>query len=214
MTVLASAVPVTLIGGAPFPRSDLDAALNIGRTVAAADGGADQALAHGLLPEAVFGDFDSLSAHAKAVIPAERLHRIAEQDSTDFEKSLSRIRAPLVVAVGFSGARQDHFLANLSAMARRVGPPCILIAGSDVITLCPPRIGMDLPAGTRVSLFPMGSASGISEGLKWPIDGLKFASDGRVGTSNEAMGPIDLAIDGPMLLILPGSCLGLLAAAI
>ena len=36
---------------------------------------------------------------ARAAIPAERLHRIAEQDSTDFEKCLRNIRAPLVVGI-------------------------------------------------------------------------------------------------------------------
>lgn len=215
MSVLASLRPVTLVGGAPFPRADLDAALALAPVVAAADGGADAALAHGLMPEAVFGDLDSLSDAGRAAIPADRLHRITEQEHTDFEKCLSRIDAPLVLAVGFAGARQDHFLAALNTLARRVGPPCILIAGADVITLAPRRITLDLAAGTRVSLVPMGPAWGCSTGLKWPIDGLDFAPDGRVGTSNEARGPVTLSdIHGPMLLILPRATLSTLAAVL
>ncbi|WP_134678931.1 thiamine diphosphokinase [Paracoccus ravus] len=214
MTALVSPRAVTLIGGAPFSKTDLDAALALAPVIAAADSGADQALAYGLMPDAVFGDFDSISAEARSAIPPERLHPIAEQDSTDFEKCLSRIEAPLILAVGFCGARQDHFLAALNTLSRRVGPPCILLAGDDVITLCPPRIRLDLLAGTRVSLFPMGQACGRSIGLKWPIDRLEFAPDGRVGTSNMATGPIDLSVEGPVLLILPRACLGLLAAAL
>ncbi len=214
MSRLASDGPVTLIGGAPLTRADLDLALDLAPTVAAADSGADTALAHGLVPQAVWGDFDSISDSARAAIPAGRLHHIAEQDSTDFEKCLSRIDAPLVLAVGFSGARQDHFLAALSTLARPVGPPCILIAGEDVIALCPPELALDLPQGCRVSLFPMGPARGRSQGLKWPIEGLDFAPQDRIGTSNESTGPLRLSIQGPMLLIVPRAQLGLLARAL
>lgn len=212
--ILQSRQPVTLIGGGPLGPDDLAQALALAPTVAAADGGADQALARGLTPAAVWGDFDSLSEAARAAIPAENLHRIAEQDSTDFEKCLSRIDAPLVIGLGFSGARQDHFLAALSTLARHLGPPCILLAGDDAIARAPPEIALDLPPGTRVSLFPMGPARGRSQGLEWPIDGLDLAPDGRVGTSNRATGPLRLAIEGPMLLILPRAHLADLAQAL
>lgn len=212
--ILDSPRAVTLIGGAPVSRADLDAALALAPTVAAADRGADTALGFGLVPRAVWGDFDSISDRARQVIPAGNLHRIAEQDSTDFEKCLTRIRAPLVIGIGFSGARHDHFLATLSTLARRIGPPTILIAGDDAITLAPPKISLDLAPGTRLSLFPMGPATGRSTGLHWPIDGLGFAPQGRIGTSNRATGPVTLQLDGPMLLILPRAELPRLAAAL
>ena len=214
MTRLASRQPVTLIGGAPLDPADLAQALALAPMVAAADGGADNALANGLMPQAVWGDFDSISPGARARIPPENLHPVTEQDSTDFEKCLSRIDAPLVIAVGFAGARHDHFLAALSTLSRRIGPPCILIAAEDVITLCPPEIALDLRPGTRLSLFPMGPASGYAQGLKWPIDGLDFAPDARIGTSNAATGPVLLQTEGPMLLILPRAHLGTLARAL
>lgn len=212
--ILDSPGPVTLIGGAPVSRADLDAALALAPVVAAADRGADAALGFGLVPRAVWGDFDSISDQARQVIPAQNLHRIAEQDSTDFEKCLTRIRAPLVIGIGFAGARHDHFLATLSTLARRIGPPTILLAGDDAITLAPPKISLDLAPGTRLSLFPMAPATGRSTGLHWPIDGLDFTPDGRVGTSNRTTGPVTLQIDGPMLLILPRAELPRLAAAL
>ncbi|KGJ03728.1 thiamine pyrophosphokinase [Paracoccus halophilus] len=214
MNRLASARPVTLIGGAPLSRDDLDLALAIAPVVAAADGGADTALDHGLTPRAVWGDLDSISDRARAEIPPSILHHVSEQEATDFEKCLSRIDAPLILAIGFSGARQDHFLACLNTLARRIGPPCILIAGDDVIALTPPEIALDLPSGTRLSLFPMGPAQGRSTGLKWPIEGLEFAPQGRSGTSNETTGPVRLEMRGPMLLILPRAHLGALARAL
>ncbi|KGJ12176.1 thiamine diphosphokinase [Paracoccus versutus] len=211
---LSSARPVTLIGGAPVGRADLDLALRLAPVVAAADSGADTALSHGLMPAAVWGDFDSISARARSEIPLANQHPIAEQDSTDFEKCLSNLDAPFVVALGFSGARHDHFLSALGVIARRIGPPCLLVAGEDVITLAPPRLALDLAPGTRVSLFAMAPASGRSSGLKWPLDGLAFAPTGLSGTSNEATGPVTLECEGPMLLILPRSELPTLARAL
>ena len=74
--------PVTLIGGGDVLAVDAAAAVALAPVVMAADGGADTALALGLMPDAVVGDFDSIGDAARAAIPAERLHRIAEQDST------------------------------------------------------------------------------------------------------------------------------------
>jgi thiamine pyrophosphokinase len=78
----------------------------------------------------------------------------------------------------------------------------------------PPRLAIDLPPGTRVSLFPMAPVTGRSEGLRWPIAGIPFAPAGRIGTSNEATGPVRLAMDGPgMIAVLPARALDALLAA-
>ncbi|MGB2893545.1 MAG: thiamine pyrophosphokinase, partial [Albidovulum sp.] len=65
-----------------------------------------------------------------------------------------------------------------------------------------------LTAGTRVSLFPMAAVAGRATGLRWPIEGLDFRPDGRIGTSNQAEGPVDMAFARPgMLVILPRAAL-------
>jgi len=54
----------------------------------------------------------------------------------------------------------------------------------------------------------MGAVEGRSEGLRWPIGGLNFAPDGRIGTSNAALGPVSLTLTAPkMLVILPEATL-------
>lgn len=198
---------VTLIGGGEVQPDDLDLAREIAPGLIAADGGADHALQLGAMPDAVIGDLDSLSKHGRARIGAERLIHVAEQESTDFEKCLQRIDASFIIAIGFGGPRLDHSLAALNTLARRVGPPTFLLSGADVVFLCPQVLRLDLPLGMRLSLFPMGPARGTSSGLCWPIGGLTFAPDSRVGTSNEVSGPVDLRIDGPMLVILPREAL-------
>lgn len=194
---------VTLIGGGPVGDRDLQEALALAPAVVAADGGADRAMGAGLEPAAVIGDFDSISELALASIPPSRLHRVDDQVTTDFQKCLSRIVAPFVIACGFLGGRMDHGLAALNGLVRHEGYPVFLISEADVIFAAPPRLALDLPEGERLSLFPMGAARGRSQGLNWPLDGISFAPDGLVGTSNRTTGPVSLQIDGPMLVILP-----------
>lgn len=196
-----------LVGGGACDTGALRVAMQ-GRPVVAADGGAETVLAAGRMPDAVIGDMDSLGQAARARLPEGVLHEIAEQDSTDFDKGLRSIAAPLVLGYGFLGKRLDHTLAAMTVLVRRSDQRCVLVGSEDVVCLCPPVLRLDLAAGERVSLFPMGAVQGRSEGLRWPIDGLAFAPGLRGGTSNEATGPVRLALDAPlMLLILPLGCL-------
>lgn len=205
---------VTVVGGGLVARSDLNDALSVAPVLVAADGGADHLLEFGMVPDWVIGDLDSLSDSARQMIPPTQILEVAEQDSTDFEKCLSRIAAPFVIAVGFAGLRLDHTLAALSVMVRGGWPPVIMLASDDLVFVVPPRIDLPLLPGTRVSLYPMGPARGKSRGLVWPIDGLAFAPAGRVGTSNRAEGAVGLEIDGPMLVMLPRDTLGIVLTAL
>ena len=144
----------------------------------------------------------SIPATVRSRIPYDRVHEIGEQDSTDFDKCLRSIRAPLVLGHGFLGARFDHALAALTVLARRRTQRCLLIGPEDAVALVPQRLSLDLAPGTRVSLYPLGTVGGRSEGLRWPIDGIAFSPDHTVGTSNEATGPVTLAVDGPRLLVM------------
>jgi thiamine pyrophosphokinase len=203
--IVVSTRGVTLVGGAPAPARSLGAALRLAPCLVAADGGADRVLAAGLRPCAVIGDFDSISPAARAALPADRLHPIAEQETTDFDKALRSIEAPFVLALGFSGARIDHGLAVFNALVRHPARRCIVLGGPDAVFLCPPGITLRLRVGDRLSLFPMGPVSGRSAGLRWPVDGIGFAPDGVIGTSNIVSDPVvRLSFDADrMLVILP-----------
>ncbi|WP_104019786.1 thiamine diphosphokinase [Roseovarius nitratireducens] len=206
---------ITLIGGAHVARSDLDAALSLAPVVVAADGGADKALEAGLMPRAVIGDFDSISAATRARLPDDILHPLHDQDSTDFDKCLAHIDAPLILGLGFTGDRLDHQMAACNALVRHAGRRCVLLGAHDLMFLCPPVLDLPLEPGCRVSLFPMGAVEGASDGLEWPIGGINFAPDGRVGTSNRTVGPLNLSVTAPkMLVMLPGNMLETVARAL
>lgn len=213
--IINELTPVTLIGGGAVGDSDLQDALALAPTCVAADSGAHVALEAGVALAAVIGDMDSISAAARARIPAAVQHRIPEQMSTDFDKALRHISAPLVLAVGFSGRRIDHQLGALHTLVMRPEVPCLMLAAEDIIFLCPRRFALPMVPGTRVSLFPMGPVTGRSRGLEWPIDGLQFAPDGASGTSNRATGDICLEMDAPaMLCILPRRFMAAVAACL
>lgn len=212
--VLISDRGVTVIGGGATGQADLDAALLAAPTLVAADGGADRALQLGHAPDWVIGDLDSISPAARGAIADDRVVHVLEQDSTDFAKCLTRIAAPFVLAVGFTGHRLDHTLAALTTMANTAKPVVVLLASEDVVFLAPPRVTLPLMPGTRVSLYPLGPAHGVSSGLEWPIEGIQFAPGGRVGTSNMASGPVTLRIEGKMLVMLPRDALGTVLTAL
>ena len=202
--IVESLQGVTLCGGGPFGAVALRRAMRFAPVIVGADGGADRLLRLGVDPVAVIGDFDSISEAAKIRL-AGRLFPIAEQETTDFDKALRSIRAPFVLGLGFAGARLDHGLAVLNALVRQADKRCLVLSPQDVTFLAPPEMVLTLPVGTRLSLFPMGAVAGQSEGLRWPINGLRFAPDGMIGTSNEVAAPkVRLRFDANrMLVILP-----------
>ncbi|MFY0309707.1 thiamine diphosphokinase [Leisingera sp. D0M16] len=194
--------PITLVGGGEIASGALEEALALAPVLVAADGGAAAALARGHVPQAVIGDFDSLSDAVRAQLPPGSLHPVAEQDSTDFDKALRSIGAPVVLAVGFLGARVDHQLAAFSTLMQGYETPCVLIGETEVIFHLTGEVELPARAGEVISLFPMQQVTGRSEGLEWPIEGLVMSPMGRIGTSNRALGPVRLLPDGPGLLMI------------
>lgn len=201
--VVDSAEPVTILGGGNVTAEELQTALLRAPKLVAADGGADFALIQDKMPDAVIGDFDSISPDVRAHIPDDRLFHDPDQHDTDFDKCLRLVRAPLIVGVGFLGARLDHQLAVLSGMVRRPEQRCVLLGGADVAFVAPPDLMLDLPLGSRLSLFPMGAVRGQSRGLEWPIDDIDFAPDGRIGTSNRVSAtPVLLRFDAARMVVI------------
>lgn len=193
---------VTLVGGGAVTRPALERALRHAPRLIAADGGADRVLALGLMPERVIGDLDSLSPAGRAALGPDRIEPAPGQDDTDFDKALAAIAAPRVLCVGMTGGRLDHTLAAMSTLARHPDRQVIVDTGDDLCLLCPPRLTLSIPAGTRVSLFPLAPVRCASAGLRWPTDALTLDPLGRIGTSNVADGIVSLAPDRPALLLL------------
>ena len=124
------------------------------------------------------------------------------EETTDFEKCLGLVRAPLLLGVGFLGGRLDHQLANLSALVKFPNQKCILIGSKDICFLSPEEFSINLPSGTTISLFPMGSTSGSSTGLKYSINNLDLDPTKKIGTSNEVVSEVNLKFNKRRVLIM------------
>ena len=207
--------PIALVGAAPLAADLLRFALNFAPKAIAADGGVNHLRALGVDPLAVIGDMDSVALEHQQLWERNLFFPIAEQDSTDFEKSLARLAAPMIFGVGFLGGRFDHALAAQTVLVRYPDRKCILLGSEDIVFLAPPRLSLDLPLETRLSLFPMAPVKILSEGLYWPTHGLTFQPDGQVGTSNKVSGLLRLQPQkAKMLVILPRLHLAQVAAAL
>ncbi|WP_327284371.1 thiamine diphosphokinase [Ruegeria halocynthiae] len=191
-----------LVGGGQIGPDDLNLTLNRASMVVAVDGGAGPLIDSGHIPDAVIGDFDSLDDSHKARIPTDRLFPVQEQDSTDFDKALRSVEAPIVLGCGFLGRRLDHQLAVLNVLVQRQDRPCILLGEYEIVFHAPPRIALDVTPGDVVSLFPFQRVTGQSCGLEWPINDLVLEPGGQVSTSNRALARIDLHMDAPGLLVM------------
>jgi len=201
--IVTSANAVTLLGGGKVDPRDLEEALGHAPTLVAADGGANLAAGMGHRPVAVIGDMDSVDSEILASFPPERRHPVTEQQTTDFDKALRSISAPLVLGLGFTGARIDHELAAFHSLLAHPARRCILIGEEDVIFLLPAALRLDLPEGARLSLYPLAPSRITGRGLAWPLEALALSAGACIGTSNAVReGPADLSSDRPGALVL------------
>lgn len=185
--LFSSSKPLTLVGGGFVSHRLLDEARRYAPDLIAVDGGANRCVRFGAQPRFIVGDLDSISKGALRTFAKVPRQASADQETTDFEKALRSISAPLLFGVGFLGGRIDHELATMNALAR-YAPRCVLIGARDVVFRAPLKMTLHMRSGDRLSLFPMGDVSGASRGLAWPIDGLRFAPGMRIGTSNRVTG--------------------------
>lgn len=137
------------------------------------DGAAVQAVRHGLQPDAIVGDGDSLPDDFKRQY-AGIMHIVSEQEYNDMTKATRhciRRGARRIAYVGATGKREDHTMGNISLLAYYL----------DSLSVQPVMLtdyGFFVPAsGSRtfgsfarqqVSIFNVSSRSIVSEGLRWP----------------------------------------------
>jgi thiamine pyrophosphokinase len=207
MSTLSFDKPVLLVGAGPLTREDFEDATRFCGAVVAVDGGYDPLTAWGEVPAAVIGDMDSTTA----AVP-ETVTRVVvdEQDSTDLEKALRAVDAPLCLGIGFLDGRLDHTLAAMHALVVSE-TPTILIGTEDIVFAAPPEWRAEVPVGTRVSFYPVRRVPALgSKGLRWPIDGLLMEGARQIGVSNEAAssGIAAWFAERGAVTILPRSCLG------
>ncbi len=207
VTSLSYAAPVLLVGAGPVAREEFDYVHELTQATIAVDGGYNALHAWGVTPDVVLGDMDSIRAE---VGEATKVLRVHEQDSTDLEKALRLVGAPLYLGIGFLDGRVDHTLAAMHVLIAASHRRIILVGSEDVIFAAPDEWQISLPPRTRISFYPMRRIRGLkSSGLRWPLDGLVLESGTRIGVSNETIaGKVTAQFsERGVVTILPRDCL-------
>lgn len=173
-----------------------------GALILAADGGAAHCLAHGLAPDVVVGDFDSLPPAELASLAAagtEVLRHPRRKDFTDLDLALQLAverGAEEVLVLGAFGQRWDMTLANvlLGVAPHLAAARCGFVDGSQVLWPLrgPATLTITGRPGDTVSLIALcGDADGLTTaGLEWPLAGQTLVLGSTRGVSNVLVGDL------------------------
>lgn len=148
------------------------------------------AVEHGLMPDAIVGDGDSLPKDFQERYAAI-FHKVEEQDDNDLTKAtrhLCSLGKKRIVYVGATGKREDHTIGNIFLMAyyhRELGIEPVMITDHGWFVVGEGRLELDTTPGQQVSIFNISCTDMHSTGLKWPLYALQELWQ---GTLNEALG--------------------------
>ena len=176
----------------------------------ACDGAAQKAVALGVHPDIVSGDFDSLDLEAaRAALPRTEFVPTPDQNRTDLEKAVQIARergATGLTIAGAAGGRMDHTLGNVSLLLRWATdwpelPVAMVADGSETRALLGTRT-LDTEAGDAVSVLSMDGRARVSlSGVRWPLTDSPLAV-GVGGLLNEAMGAsVTVKAEGGIILV-------------
>jgi thiamine pyrophosphokinase len=182
--------------------------------VIAVDGGLNRAIAAGIRPDVVVGDFDSVDPAVLAEFArtgGEVVTHPTDKNQTDLELALDLAEPgdALVVVGGDGQDRFDHLLGELTHLAYRASefesitlhyPPAVVHVLRSIQSV--ELIG---EPGSIVSIIPIVlTARGVTTtGLRWPLDEEDLRIGSTRGVSNEMLGTTaKVAIDQGLVLVI------------
>ena len=156
-----------------------------------ADGGYDYAKEHGITPDIVIGDMDSV----KEEITEKTLIFPKEKDETDSEIAINYAiengYTELVLA-GFTGSRIDHTLNNilLLKMVHKKGANAVIADENNEIYYLDKKLTLEANPGEFLSIIPIeGDLLGVTaENVKYPLNDETLYFGKSRGISNEFLG--------------------------
>lgn len=148
----------------------------------------------GIKPDLWMGDFDKghdFEDIREKLYPLEIVHT-PNQDKTDLEKAVDLLVErgfPAVNIVWATGRRADHTITNITNLVRHKEKiKAVMFDDYSKIFPLPANFEKWYPAGTVLSLIPVGTVEGITtEGLKYELRGESLTIGWRTGSSNEAL---------------------------
>lgn len=182
-----------------MPNSYTHVALQQAELIIAADNGARYCIDHGILPDVLIGDLDSLSPHILQeleIAETEIIRHPVEKDATDLELALDyalQKAATHVTILGGLGGRWDMSLANIFLLSHpKYAQLGIMIIGYDhllyIVNSANPA-KLNGRAGDTISLLPLTPiVQGIeTNNLRYPLQKEELIAASTRGISNQLM---------------------------
>ncbi|MGV6839224.1 MAG: thiamine diphosphokinase [Planktomarina sp.] len=182
--VYHKSAPILLVGAGPAYPDKVSKTLPFVESAIAVDGGLSVFRALNLRPDLVLGDLDSAAADDLDWAGANIVHHTPDQNSTDLQKVLAAVSAPVIVGIGFLGGRLDHHMAALSALLQNKRP-VVLVHEDEACFIAPRHFEMDLDAGDAVAFYPLKPCTVTTQGVAYPVQDAQMAPDGLISTSNK-----------------------------
>ncbi|MDR1476198.1 MAG: thiamine diphosphokinase [Holosporales bacterium] len=142
----------------------------------ATDGAANQLVSHGITPDLIIGDLDSVSPE----LLTEFNHlRLDDQDTSDFQKALAYMAENALlpcIIFGMSGGYIDHIINNINIFLSY--DENVFIDGSIIGFKIIGKNKFQLPINTKLSILGIPKCEITTSGLKWELNSacLTFAS--------------------------------------
>lgn len=158
------------------------------------DSAIDRVLDLGIKVDVLLGDFDrdfQAEKYLEKQFPLEIVHT-PNQELTDLEKALNYLinrGFPAANVVWATGKRADHTMTNLTNIVQyRNKIKVVVLDDYSKVFLLPNSYEKWYPAGTIISLIPIGTVTGIrTENLKYPLQNESLQLGYRTGSSNEVL---------------------------
>lgn len=141
---------------------------NINLPIISADGATNKLVEHGILPDIVIGDLDSVN---KETLKNLKHIRIKDQDHSDYQKALKYVAenniSPSIV-FGINGGYIDHIMNNISIFSNTDD---VFVDHKTVMqSLGFGTHRLNIQKDTKISIFGMPSCHLTTSGLKWNVN--------------------------------------------
>ena len=141
--------------------------------VVCCDGGANEYIAQGHLPNVIIGDGDSLSEENR-IKYASIIHRNPDQETNDQTKAIEFLFAQgkkRIAIVGATGKREDHTIGNISLLMDYMRMEINVRMSTDygVFIPCKDTSILECRVGQQMSIFNFTAREMKAKGLAYPI---------------------------------------------
>ena len=163
-----------IIGNGEFPTSAYPLrVLNKTPFVVCCDGGANEYVRNGHIPNAIVGDGDSLVEDIKKEF-ADIIHYYPCQETNDQTKAVKFLMEQgykNIAIIAATGKREDHTLGNISLLIEYMRKGVSVYMYTDYGIFIPCDGTQHFPSRTyqQVSIFNISATGFSSEGLRYPI---------------------------------------------